>query len=54
MFPVALDEVNVTAPPEQNVVGPLAPIIGVAGVEFTATDVALEEVEQEPFETLTV
>lgn len=35
MFPVALDEVKVTLPPVQNVVGPLAEIVGVLGNGFT-------------------
>lgn len=35
MLPVALDEVNVTLPPVQNVVGPLAETVGVLGKGFT-------------------
>jgi hypothetical protein len=37
VFPVALDDVRVTLPPAQNVVGPLAETVGVAGIEFTVT-----------------
>ena len=37
VFPVALDDVSVTLPPVQNVVGPLAEIVGVAGAGFTVT-----------------
>ena len=35
VLPLALDEVNVTLPPVQNVVGPLAETVGVAGSGFT-------------------
>ena len=38
----ALD-VNVTLPPVQNVVDPPAVIVGVAGVGFTVTAVAVDE-----------
>jgi hypothetical protein len=48
------DEVKVTEPPEQKVVGPLAEIVGVAGNGFTVTAVATDVDEQEPFETVTV
>jgi xanthosine utilization system XapX-like protein len=41
-LPLALLEVNVTSPPTQKVVGPLGVIVGVAGVGFTVTVVALE------------
>ena len=36
-FPVADEDVKTTLPPEQNVVGPPAEIVGVAGVAFTVT-----------------
>jgi hypothetical protein len=36
-FPLALLEVSVTLPPVQNVVGPPALIVGVAGVGLTVT-----------------
>ena len=39
-FPEALLLVSTTLPPEQNVVGPLAVIVGVGGVGFTVTEVA--------------
>ena len=54
MFPVALEEVKVTDPPEQNVVGPLAVIVGVVGTGFTVTAVVDEVELHVPFETLTV
>ncbi len=45
VLPVALDEVNVTLPPVQNVVGPLAETVGVLGKGFTVIVVeALGEV----------
>ena len=53
VFPVALEEVKVTEPPEQNVVAPLAFIVGVLGAVFTVTDVGLEEAEHDPFDTVT-
>jgi hypothetical protein len=47
-LPVADDEVNTTDPPAQNVVGPPAEIVGVAGIGLTTTVVpelaALEHV----------
>jgi hypothetical protein len=52
VFPVALDEVNITEPPEQKVVGPLALIIDVVGIEFTVTVVGLDDVEHDPFDTV--
>lgn len=46
VLPVALDEVNVTLPPVQNVVGPLAETVGVLGKGFTVIIVeALGEVQ---------
>jgi hypothetical protein len=47
VFPEAALEVKVTFPPEQNVVGPLAEIVGVFGVGFTVT-VVPAEVEEQP------
>ena len=53
MFPVALEEVKVTEPPEQNVVGLLALIDGVNGLLLLT--IVWPDVElQVPFETLTV
>jgi hypothetical protein len=37
VLPVAAEEVKVTLPPVQNEVGPLAEIVGVAGVAVTVT-----------------
>jgi len=53
VLPVALDEVNVTDPPEQKVVAPLALIVGVVGVVFTVTVVGLDVALHVPFETET-
>lgn len=54
-FPVVEDEVKITEPPEQKVVGPPAVIVGVAGSGFTVTAVAAEVAEQLfPFVTVTV
>jgi hypothetical protein len=41
-LPLALLEVNVTLPPAQKVVGPPGVIVGVAGIAFTVTVVAVE------------
>ena len=46
-----LEEVNVTDSPVQNVVGPLALIVGIAGKELTVTKVGSDAVEQFPFVT---
>lgn len=54
MFPVAAEDVRVTEPPAQKVVGPPAVIVGVAGIGFTVTVVAADVDEQEPFETVTL
>ena len=54
MFPVGADEVNVTDPPAQKVVGPPAVIVGVAGGAVTVTVVPALVVLHVPFETLTV
>jgi translation elongation factor EF-Tu-like GTPase len=51
VFPVALDEVKVTEPPEQNVVAPLALIIEAV---FTITDVGFDVALHVPLETETV
>jgi hypothetical protein len=53
VFPVALDEVNVTEPPEQKVVGPPALIVGVVGPEVIVTLVAVDVETQEPFVIVT-
>ena len=54
VFPVALDEVKVTEPPEQNVVTPLAVIVGVVGTGLTVTTVGIELAVHVPFDTVTV
>jgi len=54
MLPVAAEDVSVTEPPEQNVVGPEAATVGVVGVGFTVIVVAEDTDEQVPFETETV
>jgi hypothetical protein len=55
VFPVADDEVKVTEPPVQNVVGPPAAMIGTLGAAFTVTAVAAELATQpDPFPTVTV
>lgn len=51
---MAEEEVNVTAFPAQNVVGPPAVIVGTGGVGLTVTTVAADVDEQDPFETVTV
>ena len=52
-LPVALDEVRVTDPPAQNVVGPLAVTVG-AGTLVTVTVVALEVALQPLLITVTL
>jgi hypothetical protein len=54
MLPVAAEEVRVTDPPEQNVVGPPAVIVGVAGVVFTVTTVPVDVAEQPALIVVTV
>jgi hypothetical protein len=44
-FPFNSEEVKITFPPSQNVVGPLAEIIGVAGTAFTVTEIDVELAE---------
>ena len=53
MFPDEAEEVNTTLPPEQKVVGPLALIVGVAGVGFTVTVTGVEVAVQVPLFTVT-
>jgi len=43
------DEVRITEPPSQNVVGPLAEMVGVTGVGLTVTLSAVEFPEEQPF-----
>jgi hypothetical protein len=47
-LPVADDEVKVTLPPVQNVTGPPAVIVGVAGIGFTVTVVPADAAEVQP------
>lgn len=55
VLPVAEEEVNVTDPGEQKVVGPPAVIVGVAGNGLTVTLVTAEvRVHPAAFETVTV
>src|ERR1051325_375642 len=51
-LPDALLEVSVTEPPAQNVVGPPGVMVGVAGIGFTVTGVAVDEALGQP-ETVT-
>ena len=53
VFPDVELEVKVTLLPEQNVVGPLAVIVGAAGFEFTVTVVVAEVAEHPPEFTVT-
>ncbi len=53
VFPVALDDVKVTVPPVQKVVGPLVATTGVLGNEFTTTAVFAEAEEQPAAPTVT-
>ncbi len=53
LFPVALEDVNVTLPPAQNVVGPLADTVGVLGNGFTVTAVFVEVALQPAEPTVT-
>jgi hypothetical protein len=52
-YDAALDAVSVTEPPAQNVVGPPAVIVGVAGIALTVTVVAAE-VALQPLAFVTV
>lgn len=47
-LPVGLLLVNTTLPPAQNVVGPDAEIVGVAGIGFTVTTVGADAGEVHP------
>ena len=54
VLPVALDDVNVTEPPEQNEVAPFAEIVGVAGAAKILTATLADVDEHVPFETVTL
>jgi hypothetical protein len=47
-LPVDDEEVSVTLPPEQKVVGPPALIVGVDGIGLTVTVVTEEAAEEQP------
>jgi hypothetical protein len=47
-LPVVDDEVKVTLPPVQKVVGPPAVIVGVAGMGFTVTVVPADGADVQP------
>jgi hypothetical protein len=53
MLSFSEEEVNITEPPEQKVVGPLGVIVGTVGKAFTVTLVATEVAEQKPLLTVT-
>jgi hypothetical protein len=48
VFPEATEEVNVTEPPAQKVVGPPAVTVGAAGAGFTLVFVDAEIPEEHP------
>lgn len=52
VFPEPADDVNVTEPPEQNVVAPPAAIVGVAGIGFTVTVTPAEAGDVHPLTVL--
>ena len=47
----AVEDVNVTVPPSQKVVTPLAVIDAVAGIGFTVTAILFEIAEEQVFST---
>lgn len=49
VLPDAALDVNVTEPPSQNVVGPVADIVGALGMVLTVTVVAAEGADVHPF-----
>lgn len=53
VFPVAEELVRTTSSPAQNVVGPPAEMVGVAGVGFTVTVVPAEVAVHVPLLTVT-
>lgn len=53
-LPVGCEEVNVTEPPEQNEVGPLAEMTGAAGIGFDVTVTGAEAGEIHPFASVWV
>ena len=53
-FPTASLDCNVTLLPTQNVVGPLAVIVGLAGKGFTVTITSLDKGEGHPLASVMV
>ncbi len=53
VFPVTLLETRLTLAPEQNVVGPLALIVGAFGIGFTVTKIGAE-LDEQPFASVIV
>jgi len=53
IFPVALEDVNTTEPPEQKVVGPLEFIVGAIPVVVIVTVVGADVATQLPVVTVT-
>ena len=47
-LPLAAEEVRITLPPVQKVVGPLAEMVGVAGIGFKVMVVGAELAEEHP------
>src|SRR3989344_3598350 len=47
------DEVKITEPPSQNVVGPLAVMVGTEGNAFTVIPIGEETAEHKPLSTVT-
>ncbi len=54
VLPVLLEEVNVTLPPAQKVVGPPAVTLGAVGSGFTVTVIAFEAGLAQPLFTIQV
>lgn len=52
VFPVGEEEVNVTLPPAQNEIAPLAEIVGAAGVVSIVTETGRELNEKQPLTLL--
>ncbi len=50
---VVEDELKTTEPPEQNVVAPLAVMVGRAGIGFTVIEIDAEPAEHKPSSTVT-
>ena len=46
VFPLAEEDVNVTEPPVQKVVDPLAVMVGATGIGFAVTLITLDETDE--------